>query len=150
MASISNAFRGSAKILWRLSCISCRAKLCLSSTLEGFNSIYKCWRSGWKEDLHNWIMEIIYLGSHHITTFMRALSCLTLCDPMDYSLPDYAAHGIFQARILEWVAISHSNIPYSRESAQPRDQTDVSCTGKPSTRTRMFPVASFVTIKCWE
>ena len=35
-------------------------------------------------------------------------SCWTLCDPMDYSLPGSSIHGIFQARILEWVAISFS------------------------------------------
>ena len=34
--------------------------------------------------------------------------CTTLCDPMDYSLPGSSIHGIFQARILEWVAISFS------------------------------------------
>ena len=51
-----------------------------------------------------------------------AQSCLTLCDPMDYSLPDYAVHGILQARVLEWVAIS-----FSRGSSQPKDQTLVSC-----------------------
>ena len=37
---------------------------------------------------------------------MRAKSlqlCLTLCNPMDYSLPDSSVYGIFQARILEWV-----------------------------------------------
>ena len=33
---------------------------------------------------------------------------LTLCDPMDYSLPGFSIHGIFQARILEWVTISFS------------------------------------------
>ena len=32
--------------------------------------------------------------------------CLTLCDPMDHSLPGSSVHGILQARILEWVAIS--------------------------------------------
>ena len=32
--------------------------------------------------------------------------CLTLCDPMDYSLPGSSVHGNFRARILEWVAIS--------------------------------------------
>ena len=37
-------------------------------------------------------------------------SCLTLCDPMDYSPPGSSVHGILQARILEWVAISFSNI----------------------------------------
>ena len=33
-------------------------------------------------------------------------SCLILCDPVDYSLPGSSVHGIFQARILEWDAIS--------------------------------------------
>ena len=32
-------------------------------------------------------------------------SCLTLCDPIDHSSPGSSVHGIFQARILEWVAI---------------------------------------------
>ena len=44
-----------------------------------------------------------------------AQSCLTLCDPMDYTV-----HGILQARILEWVAF-----PITRGSFQPRDQTQV-------------------------
>ena len=35
-------------------------------------------------------------------------SCLTLCDPMDCSPPGSSVHGIPQARILEWVAISFS------------------------------------------
>ena len=35
-------------------------------------------------------------------------SCTTLCDPMDYNLPGSSVHGIFQARILEWIAISSS------------------------------------------
>ena len=48
--------------------------------------------------------------------------CLTLSDPMDCSLPGSSIHGIFQARILEWVAI-----PFFKESSQPRDQTQVSC-----------------------
>ena len=49
-------------------------------------------------------------------------SCLTLCNPMDCSLPSISVHGILQARILEWVAM-----PSSRGSFQPRDQTQVSC-----------------------
>ena len=48
--------------------------------------------------------------------------CLTLCDPMDCSLSGSSVHGILQARILEWVAIS-----FSRGSSQPRDRTQVSC-----------------------
>ena len=47
--------------------------------------------------------------------------CLT-CDPMDCSPPGSSVHGIFQARILEWVAIS-----FSRGSSRPRNWTRVSC-----------------------
>ena len=43
-------------------------------------------------------------------------SCPTLCDPMDCSLPGFSVHEIFQAKVLEWVAIS-----FSRGSSQPRD-----------------------------
>ena len=39
-----------------------------------------------------------------------AQSCPTLCDPMDGSLPGSTVHGIFQARILEWAAISFSKM----------------------------------------
>ena len=35
--------------------------------------------------------------------------CLTLSDPMDYSLPGSSIHGIFQARVLKWGAIAFSN-----------------------------------------
>ena len=35
-----------------------------------------------------------------------AQSCLTLCDPIDCILPGSSVHGIFQARVLEWVAIA--------------------------------------------
>ena len=42
--------------------------------------------------------------------------CPTLCDPMDCSLPGFSVHGILQARLLEWVAIS-----FSRGSSRPRD-----------------------------
>ena len=37
-------------------------------------------------------------------------SCPTLGDPMDYSLPGSSIHGIFQARVLEWVAIAFSGL----------------------------------------
>ena len=44
-------------------------------------------------------------------------SCRILCNPMDCSSPHSSVHGIFQVRILEWVAIS-----FSRGSSWPRDQ----------------------------
>ena len=50
-----------------------------------------------------------------------AQSCQTLCDPMDCNLPGFPVRGNFQARVLEWVAIS-----FSRDSSQPRDRTWVS------------------------
>ena len=46
---------------------------------------------------------------------VRTQSCLTLCDPRDCSPSNSSVHGIFQARTLEWVAIS-----FSRGSSQPR------------------------------
>ena len=54
-----------------------------------------------------------------------AQSCPTLCDPMDCSLPGSSDRGIFQARILEWIAVS-----FCRGSSQPRDQTCISCIGR--------------------
>ena len=65
-----------------------------------------------------------HLGSFHLSvthSFLQTLqaskcavlclvtqSCLTLCDPMDCSLPGSSVHAIFQARILEWVAMPSS------------------------------------------
>ena len=54
----------------------------------------------------------------HTHARMNALSCLVLCDPMDCNLPGSSVHGISQARILEWVAIS-----FSRGSSQLRNRT---------------------------
>ena len=47
--------------------------------------------------------------------------CPTLCNPMDCSPPGSSLHGVFQARILGWVAIS-----FSRGSSQPRNRTHIS------------------------
>ena len=60
--------------------------------------------------------------------YMRAQSCLTPGDPTDCILPRFSVSGIFQARILEWVAIS-----FSSGSSCPRDLTHVSyifCIGR--------------------
>ena len=51
-------------------------------------------------------------------------SCPTLCFPVNCSLPGSSIHGILQARILEWVAIS-----FSRVSSRPRDRNRISCIG---------------------
>ena len=54
-----------------------------------------------------------------------AQSSPTLCDPMDCSPPVSSVHGIFQARLLERVALS-----FSRGFSQPRNLTQVSCIGR--------------------
>ena len=55
------------------------------------------------------------VGCHFLLQCMKVKSesevgqsCLTLSDPMDCSLPGPSIHGIFQARVLEWVAIAFS------------------------------------------
>ena len=52
---------------------------------------------------------------HQFVCVLVAQFCLSLCNPMDYSLPDSSIHGISQAIIVEWVAIS-----FSRGSSWPR------------------------------
>ena len=51
-----------------------------------------------------------------------AQSCPTLCDPVDCSPPCSSVHGIFQARVLKWVATS-----FSRGYSRPRNRTQVTC-----------------------
>ena len=59
--------------------------------------------------------------THEIVDISTICEIVTLCDPVDCSLPGSSVHGILQARILEWVAIA-----FSRGSSRPRDQTQVS------------------------
>ena len=47
---------------------------------------------------------MVFVSEHEV-----AQSCPTLCDPMDCSLPGSSVHVIFQARVLEWVAMSFSS-----------------------------------------
>ena len=79
---------------------------------------------------------------HSCYVCMHAQSCLTLCDPLDCSVPDSTVHRIFQAKILEWVAISFSkDLPNpgikSEFPASPALQADslwLSHQGSPSNR----------------
>ena len=70
---------------------------------------------------HDWVtsFSLFYItrsNNLHKVKVKVAQSCLTLCDPMSYTV-----NGILQARILEWVAF-----PFSRGSSQPRGRTQVS------------------------
>ena len=76
------------------------------------------WMFQGKNDLLRPLPEVCELGSQGESEVKVKIIqlCLTLCNLMDYTV-----HGILQARILEWVAIS-----FSRGSSQPRDRTQVS------------------------
>ena len=67
-----------------------------------------------------WILMMIWFDEHVLCSVASAYP--TLCNPMDCSPPSSSVHGIFQAIVLEWVAISSS-----RRSSRPRDGTWVSC-----------------------
>ena len=71
----------------------------------------------------HWYIPSLQNKAYHMMCVCEvAQSCLTLCAPMDCSPPGSSVHGILQARILEYAAIS-----FSRGSSQPRDWTRVSC-----------------------
>ena len=63
-------------------------------------------------------------GALVVKSEVKSLSPVRLCDPVDCSPPGSSVHGILQARILEWAAIS-----FSRGSSRPRDRTQVSRIG---------------------
>ena len=69
-----------------------------------------------------WIKAVTFNLNQFNFSWSVTQLCLTLCDTMDSSPSASSVHGIFQARILEWVTIS-----FSRGSSQPRDQMHVSC-----------------------
>ena len=62
----------------------------------------------------SWVIRFLTTVTLHSKSTLQpkkseiAQSCPTLCDPMDCSLPGSSVHGIFQLRVLEWVAISFS------------------------------------------
>ena len=74
----------------------------------------------WEAEDLEWDCEA--WGNETEVIALVAQSCLTLCIPVDCSLPGFSVNGISQARILEWVAISSS-----RGSSWPRDWTWLSC-----------------------
>ena len=56
----------------------------------------------------SYFWSILNLTIFSVFVYSVARSCSTLCEPIDYRPPGTPVHGIFQARILEWVAISYS------------------------------------------
>jgi len=74
----------------------------------------KCKEGNGYSEIASWCLGFIFLNHQKVSEVAQL--CLTLCDPMDSSLPGSTVHGIFQARTMEWVAIS-----FFRGSSQPRD-----------------------------
>ena len=75
--------------------------------------------------MYHWIICFYFWVISHcmdVYVCLGCKSCLTLCESMDCSLPGSSVRGIFQARILEWVAIS-----FSRKSSQSRNWTHIFC-----------------------
>ena len=100
---------------WSL-CLLCRYSFVSNTsqtppTLKAFRGIFSVGLLNWNS----------FLYIHQVCVCASSQSCLTLRDPMDCSLPISSVHGIVQARILQWVAIS-----FSRGSSWPRDQTHFS------------------------
>ena len=84
------------------------------------------------------LMELSFINCYRGDGWWWLCSCSVMsdsCDPMDCSLPDSSVHGILQARLLEWIAIS-----FSRVFSRPRNWTWVSCIAGPTEE--MKPVNS--------
>ena len=84
----------------------------------------------WKDWCWSWISNTLATWCEELTHWKRlwclvSQSCLILWETMDCSPLGSSVHGLLQARILEWVAIS-----FSRGSSWPRDRTCVSCIGR--------------------
>ena len=73
------------------------------------------------DDANFLVLESFVLRSGHVAAAESLQSYSTLCDPMDCSPPGSPVHGILQATILEWVAMTSF-----RGSSQPSDRTCVS------------------------
>ena len=70
--------------------------------------VYSPWGHKESDMIEQLSTQTVFLHKKRKKESEVAQSCLTLCDPMDCSLPGFSAHGIFQARVLDWVAISFS------------------------------------------
>ena len=80
--------------------------------ISHINTLITCFGQRWG---YQFLFPFFFPGYESESESEVARPCPTLCDPMDFSLPSFSVHGIFKARILEWVAIS-----FSRGSSPPR------------------------------
>ena len=107
------------------SCFNTRSKGITVSFQKIFFKEFALFRTCWLLSIFQHT-DFKYIKHKNLLAFWWsevAQSCPTLCDPTDCSPSGSSVHGISQARVLEWVAIS-----FSRGSSPPRDWTQVSCT----------------------
>ena len=82
--------------------VNTKIRLIIFFAAEDGEVLYSQQKQGWELTVAQ-IMNSLLPSGREVTQ-----SCLTLCDPMDCSLPGFSVHGIFQARVLEWAAIAFS------------------------------------------
>ena len=92
--------------------------MCVCMSMRVYTNICVCELHVCTAVFHIWSCLALWCNQvGHSKAFLKGLvaqSCLTLCEPMDCSLPDSSFHGILQARILELAAISSSrDLSYS-------------------------------------
>ena len=105
---------------WKVTCCSVPS---ISGFIEAnYSSQFHIFPNGefWKSNFHHTKARVKTERWGEV----KLLSRVRLCDPVDCNLLGFSVHGILQARILEWIAIS-----FSRGSSRPRDQTRVSHIG---------------------
>ena len=110
------------------------SQVTLFSLLESFNQVNKVYsrfcgalgRGKWVQEFRNELKIWEFILWMQPLLFLATKSFLTLQPHELYSPPGSSVHGMFQARILEWVAVS-----FSRGSSWPRDWTCISCIASP-------------------
>ena len=90
-----------------------------------------------------WYFQDKFRRHEYILYAKLLLLCLTLCDPMDCSPPGTSVHGIFQARMLEWVAL-----PSSKWSSRPRDLTSPALAGSFFTTSATWETLLNMNVSC--
>jgi len=84
---------------------------CTPMFISALFTISKTWKQPKGPSAEEWIKKMWYVYAMEYCVYSVAQLCLTLCYPMDYSPPGSSAHGIYQARTLECIAISYSRGP---------------------------------------
>ena len=96
-------------------------KRCTPIFIAALFTIARTWKRLRCPSMDEWIKKLYIHKLEYYSNINWSQSCLTLCNTMDWSPQGSSVHGVFQARILEWVAIS-----FFKRSSWARDQTLVS------------------------